>query len=214
MERNKKGVIMIESTYCITAVIVVLIGLMGFGFIIYQAAMFKIASDQVAEDVVHTYKLRNVGETKDITEDDVTSVGLFRYFGNSLESNSENHLKTMAADRIALTSFAQDDGEMTTEIEPFLDDIGRRHYKVTVTKPYKFLFGTLFDGSIFPSFKIDNKMTATVYVEGVDALNYFNCVSITNYAFRKAEESIGIFETISNCLGLANRVINFFTGGF
>ncbi len=197
---------MIEATYCVTATIIVLMGIMAFGFIIYQRVMFSIVADQVAEEVVMTYKLENVKTCNEVTLSDVEDIGKYRYFGSGLRNASLENAEEMADERLDKTSFAQEDGDMTVELEPFTDDLGRRHYKVTVTQPYKFLLGEMFDGTVFSSFNIGNEMKSTVYVQGVDTLNYFNGVATTNYIFRKLESSVEIFQSITKFLEMANNL--------
>ena len=206
---DEDGTIMIESTYCVIATIIVLIGIMGFGFILYQRVMFNVACNQVAEEVVQTYKLKNVVHNKDVSHDDVVNVGKYRYLLGEIQSSSETKLNTLVNERLAKTSFALDDGTATVSIKAKIDDIGRRHYIVTISKPYKFLFGNFFNGTVFKALHIDNTMSATVYVEGTDMLNYSNTISIIQYGFRKLEDNVTLLETISGFMELANELFKF-----
>ena len=203
------GTIMIESTYCVIATIIVLIGIMGFGFILYQRVMFNVACNQVAEEVVQTYKLKNVLYNKDVSQQDVVDVGKYRYWLGQIQSSSETKLNTLVNERLAKTSFALDDGSASVSIKAKIDDIGRRHYIVTISKPYKFLFGNFFNGKTFKALHIDNTMSATVYIEGTDMLSYSNTIAITQYGFRKAEDNVKLLSTISKFMEIANSLFKF-----
>ena len=52
-------------------------------------------------------------------------------------------------------------------------------------------------------------MSATVYVEGTDMLNYSNTISIIQYGFRKLEDNVTLLETISGFMELANELFKF-----
>lgn len=215
--KDERGTIMIESTFCLIATIIVLIGILGFGFIMYQRAMFSIVCNQIAEEVIHTYKLEDVQTADNVSKEDVIGVPRYRYlfaFFNNLEENTLENCKVLTEERLEATSFAIDDGDMTVEITPSTDDIGRYHYKIVISKPYKFLFNQMFDGSMFESLNINNTMQSTVYVQGVDVLAYFNTVGTTQYALRKVESEMKILQSISSLLELVNNIIGFDYGAF
>ena len=209
---DENGTIMIESTYCMLAAMIVFIFIVGLGFIYYQHVMFVIACNQVAEEVVQTYKLKNVTHNVEVTQADVTNenMGFYRYLWGTIQSSSQDHLEVLANERLSQTSFALDGGNATVEIVPHIDDIGRRHYAVTFTKPYKFLFSGLFSGKVFKALHIDNTMTTTVYVEGTDISHITNTVDFTLYGMRVLNkiEAIGI---ITSFCSLFNRIWKFFT---
>ncbi len=210
--RDENGTIMIESTYCMLAAMIVMIFIVGLGFIYYQHVMFVVACDQVAEEVVQTYKLKNVTHNVEVTQADVEhdSLGFYRYLWGTIQSSSQDHLEVLVNERLSQTSFALDGGNATVEIVPHIDDIGRRHYAVTITKPYKTLFSNFFNGSVFKALKIDNNMTTTVYVEGTDISHITNTVDFTLYGMRFLEkwEVTGI---ISSFCSLFNTIWKFFT---
>lgn len=209
--RDENGTIMIESTYCMLAAMIVMIFIVGLGFIYYQHVMFVVACDQVAEEVVQTYKLKNVTHNVEVTQADVEnkSMGFYRYLWGTLQSSSKDHLNTLANERLSQTSFALSGGDATVEIVPHLDDLGRRHYAVTITKPYKFLFSNFFNGSVFKALKIDNTMTTTVYVEGTDISHITNTVDFTLFGFRILE-NWEVTKLISGFCGLFNTIWKFF----
>jgi len=209
---DEDGTIMIESTYCMLATLIVLIFIMGLGFIYYQKVMFAIACDQVAEEVVQTYKLKEVTHNVEVTQEDIGNdkLGYYRYFWGTIQDASKDHLETLANERLAQTSFALDGGKATVDIEPSLDDIGRRHYKVTITKPYKYLFSNFFNGTIFSALHIDDTMSCTVYVEGTDISHVTNMVELTLYGMRVVSKA-DFIDLISSFCSLFNRIWRFFT---
>lgn len=203
---DDSGTMMIESTYCMIAAIFVLIFIMGLGFILYQSVMFNIACNQCAEEVVQTYKLMNVTHNYEVTKNDVVNVGKYRYFLGQIQKNSKDHLNTLVNERLAATSFALDDGTATVDIKPHIDDIGRRHYAITITKPYKFLFHNLFSGKMFSALNINSNLRATVYVEGADMLGVSNTVEFTEFIFRYLEEKVKILDVLNKFLTLGNDI--------
>ncbi len=203
---DENGTIMIESTYCMIAAIFVLVFIMGLGFILYQSVMFNIACNQCAEEVVQTYKLQNVTHNYEVTLNDVTSVGKYRYFLGKIQKASDTHLNTLVNERLAATSFALDDGTATVTIKPHIDDIGRRHYAIQITKPYKFLFHNLFSGKMFSALNINSNMKCTVYVEGADMLSLSNTIEFTEFIFRYLEEKVEILGLVTKFLTLGNDI--------
>lgn len=203
---DERGTMMIEATYCMVAVLFVLIFIMGFGFIYYQSVMFNIACNQCAEEVVQTYKLETVTHNYEVTQQAVEDVGKYRYFLGNIQKASKTHLNTLVNERLAATSFALDGGDATVDIKPHIDDIGRRHYAITITKPYKFLFHNFFSGGVIKALNINSNMQATVYVEGADMLSLSNTIEFTEFIFRFLENGIDAAQLITKFLTIGNNL--------
>ncbi len=204
---DESGTMMIEATYCMVAVLFVLIFIMGFGFIYYQTVMFNIACNQCAEEVIQTYKLETVTHNYEVTQKAVEDVGKYRYFLGNIQKASKTHLNTLVNERLAATSFALDGGDATVDIKPFIDDIGRRHYAVTITKPYKYLFHNFFSGGVIKALDINSNLETTVYVEGADMLSLSTTIDFTEFIFRYLEDNIEVAQLITKWLTIGNNII-------
>ncbi len=189
--KDERGFIMIEATYCIMVAIFVMVFLLGLGFYLYQNTVVTIVANEIAEEVSQTYKLRDVEDSSDLTAEDIEGIGKYRYlfFSSSFNEASETKLFTAADVRLSQTSLADSAQDLNVEVETVVDDIGRRHYVVTVSQTYSYLFGGLLE---FVGLEDAQLIERTVYVESSDVLSYINTVKLTNYIIDKAVESNAI----------------------
>ncbi len=199
--QNERGAIVLESTYCILFAAIMLVFLMSFGFFLYQNVMVTVVANEVAEEVSQTYKLRNVTDSSSVSEADVSSVGKYRYlfFADRFETKNETKAKNLANVRLSKTSLAEDEGALHVDVEPVVDDIGRRHYEVTVRQRYSFMLGKLLS---FVGQRDIQTLEKTVYVESSDVLHYINTVKTTQYGINKVKDN-------SSMLGLIDSTISF-----
>lgn len=197
---DERGSIMLESTYCILAAVFLLMFLLSFGFFLYQKTVVTIVANQVAEEVSQTYKLRNVTDRSSVSSADAASVGKYRYllFDGRFQARSQARAKTMADSRLSQTNLAKEENGLTVKVKPVVDDIGRRHYEVTVGRSYSFLLGDLLN--ILGIHDVE-KIEKTVYVESSDVLNYVNTVKATKFGLSQPGE-------LSNILGAMDTVIS------
>lgn len=200
MENKKEhGSIILESTYCILISIIIVMFFMSFGFFLYQKTMVTIVANEVAEEVSLTYKLRSVSDSSLVTVDDVSGVGKYRYmfFANRFNDHNETKAENIANVRLTKASLAEEEGSLFVDVEMIVDDIGRRHYEVTVRQEYSFLFGDLLS---FVGLNDAQVLEETVYVESHDVLNYVNTVKATKYGIDKAAD-------LDGGLGLENSMV-------
>lgn len=199
--KDECGTVMLESTYCILISIIVLMFMLSFGFFLYQNAVVTIITNEVAEEVSQTYKLRNVADSSTVTSSDISGIGKYRYlfFADSFNSKNEAKIKNLANVRLSKTSLAQEEGNISVNVETIVDDIGRRHYEVTVTQKYSFLLGDLL--SFIGQSDVET-LSSTVYVESSDVLSYTNTVKTTNYGLNEMKDH-------SELLGLIDSAISF-----
>ncbi len=203
--KNERGAVMLESTYCILLAILVLIFLISFGFFLYQKTTVTIVANEIAEEVAHTYKLRNVKDSSLVSKADVSGVGKYRYlfFAGSYDSKNETKAKNLGTVRLTKSAVAKDEGKLSVEIETVVDDIGRRHYEVTVKQKYAFLLGNFL--SVIGQKDVQT-IEKTVYVESVDVLSYVNTVKVTKYGLKKLKETTAIFGFIDSTISLLNSI--------
>lgn len=208
--KDERGAVILESTYCILISILVLMFMMSFGFFLYQKTIVTIVANEIAEEVTQTYKLRNVADSSSISLSDISGVGKYRYlfFKHSFHSKNKEKVNTLANVRLTKTSLAQQEDELdglSMNIETVVDDIGRRHYKVTVKQKYSFMLGKLL--------KVINQqdvqiLEETVFVESVDVLNYVNTVKVTKYGINKVKDSSAVLGLIDSTISLLHSIFD------
>ena len=203
--KNERGAVMLESTYCILISVFVLMFLLSFGFLLYQKTLVTIVANDVAEEVSQTYKLRNVADSSSVSLSDISGVGKYRYlfFADSFESKNEAKALTIANARLTKTSLAEAEGILNVDVETVVDDIGRRHYEVTVTQRYSFLLGDFL--SLIGQTDTQT-ISETVYVESSDVLSYINTVKVTQYGLEKLKDSSSMLGLIDSAISLLHSI--------
>jgi len=203
--KNERGAVMLESTYCILISVFVLMFLLSFGFLLYQKTLVTIVANDVAEEVSQTYKLRNVADSSSVSLSDISGVGKYRYlfFADSFESKNEAKALTIANARLTKTSLAEAEGSLNVDVETVVDDIGRRHYEVTVTQRYSFLLGDFL--SLIGQTDTQT-ISETVYVESSDVLSYINTVKVTQYGLEKLKDSSSMLGLIDSAISLLHSI--------
>lgn len=203
--KNERGAVMLESTYCILISVFVLMFLLSFGFLLYQKTLVTIVANDVAEEVSQTYKLRNVADSSSVSLSDISGVGKYRYlfFADSFESRNEAKALTIANARLTKTSLAEAEGSLNVNVETVVDDIGRRHYEVTVTQRYSFLLGDFL--SLIGQMDTQT-ISETVYVESSDVLSYINTVKVTKYGLEALKDNSSVLGLIDSAISLLHSI--------
>ncbi len=210
MEKNReRGEVMIEATYCMTIAIFVIFFLLSLSFLIYQKSMVVVVANQVAEELSQTYKLRDVTDNSNVTSNDIKGIGKYRYwlFKGNYQSRNEEKAKKFTELRLSQTSFGKKEGALTVDIETVVDDIGRRHYVVTVKQQYAILLQ-----GFLQVIGIDKSLefTAVSYVESVDVSNYINTVKFTKYGINKVAQKIAPLTVIDKVIKLLHSIFSIF----
>lgn len=205
--KDERGAVMLESTYCVLISILVLMFMMSFGFFLYQKTTVTIVTNEIAEEVTQTYKLRNVADSSSISSSDISGVGKYRYlfFADSFNSKNEAKATTLANVRLTKTSLAKQEENLSVDVETVVDDIGRRHYEVTVKQKYSFMLGDLL--SVIGQRDVQT-LEETVYVESVDVLNYVNTVKVTQYGINKVKDSSSVLGLIDSAISLLHSIFD------
>lgn len=205
--KDERGTVMLESTYCILVSIIVLMFMLSFGFFLYQNAVVTVVTNEVAEEVSQTYKLRNVADSSSITSSDISGIGKYRYlfFADDFNSKNEAKLNNLANVRLSKTSLAKEEGNITVDVETVVDDIGRRHYEVTVTQKYSFLLGDLL--SVIGQSDVET-LSRTVYVESSDVLNYVNTVKTTKYGLNELKDHSDLLGLVDSAISLLHSIFD------
>lgn len=205
--QNERGAIVLESTYCILFAAIMLVFLMSFGFFLYQNVMVTVVANEVAEEVSQTYKLRNVTDSSSVSEADVSSVGKYRYlfFADRFETKNETKAKNLANVRLSKTSLAEDEGAVHVDVKAVVDDIGRRHYEITVQQKYSFMLGKLLS---FVGQRDIQTLEKTVYVESSDVLHYVNTVKMTQYGLNKLKDNSSVLGLFDSAISLLHSIFD------
>lgn len=208
--KNERGTVMIEGVFGLVVSIIVMVLLLSFGFYLYQRTMVAIVANEIAEEVVMTYKFHDIDDCADISLSDVQNVGRYRYFLFAEQYDSANEAKgtALANVRLSKTSLEQSNSAPKVEIEKVGDDLGRMHYEVTLTQNYDFIMGDILSLVGIADAKT---LSTTVYVEAVDVSNYVNTVKMTNYGLEKFAGAVPFLKTVNSVIKLMKSVYNIFT---
>lgn len=207
--KNECGTVMLEGVFGVFVSIIVMAFLLSFGFYLYQQTMVDIVANEVAEEVVMTYKFKDVDDCSEITLDKVKNLGRYRYFlfAGQYDSANEQKATTLANVRLSKTSLAKADSAPKVEIEKVGDDLGRMHYEVTLTQNYEFMMGDILS---LVGLSDAETISTTVYVEAVDVSNYINTVKMTNYGLKKFSGAVPLLNTVNSVIKLMKSVYDFF----
>lgn len=207
--KNERGTVMLEGVFGVMVSIIVMAFLLSFGFYLYQQTMVDIVANEIAEEVVMTYKFRDVDDCSEITLDKVKNLGRYRYFLFAGQYDSANEQKgtTLANVRLSKTSLSKANSTPKVEIEKVGDDLGRMHYEVTLTQNYEFMMGDILS---LVGLRDAETISTTVYVEAVDVSNYINTVKMTNYGLKKFSGAVPLLNTVNSVIKLMKSVYDFF----
>lgn len=207
--KDECGTVMLEGVFGVFVSIIVMAFLLSFGFYLYQQTMVDIVANEVAEEIVMTYKFRDVNDCSEITLDKVQNLGRYRYFlfAGQYDRANEQKATTLADVRLSKTSLAKIDSTPNVQIEKVGDDLGRMHYEVTLSQNYEFMMGEILS---FVGLKDAETISTTVYVESVDVSNYINTVKMTNYGLKRFSGAVPLMNTVNSVIKLMKSVFDIF----
>lgn len=199
--RREDGMIMVEGMLALLATIMVLICLLGFGFLFYQQwAVCNIAND-TATRIAQTYATPDADPIMGfVNEKMITSIPRFRY-GKSvnLEGRNTTRAQKYARWSLNLSSLASASSAPEIQVEVKHDAMARRHVEVQIEATYQIPFGGALE-----MFGIPGTVTYRGLGEAVciDILDYVNTIdtyqALTNKTFG------------SGILGMVNSVAGMF----
>lgn len=214
MKRNKiqseRGAIIIEGVFGVVVSIIIMAFLLSFGFYLYQQTMVRIVANEIAEEVVVTYKFKDVNKSSDIKLDNLKNLGRYRYWlwASKYDTANEKKGSTLANLRLSQTTLADAQSTPTVKINKIGDDVGRLHYEVTLTQSYEFMMGDLLS---WIGLKDTEKISATVYVEAVDVSHYVNTIKLANYGLGKLSGADPLVSMVNSVVKLMKSVYKVFT---
>ena len=206
-KNRESGTMMIEATYCFFMCTVCMMFFLAFGFYLYQKVNVRIVANEIAEDIATSYKYTEETDNSNLTEDDLEGVSFFRYSnvaligdGEKVRSAKETLADGIIGTRLAGSALAHRIGDADVSLETVKDDVGRYHYKVTVTQQYGFLFQNILK---WTGQDPSEKFSATAYSAGVDATTYIYGLKTRQFIANEiaAKSSIaGTFDSITKMI--------------
>lgn len=203
--KDENGAIIIEGVFGVLVSVITMSLLLSFGFYLYQRTVFQIVANEIAEEIVMTYKFLDVDDCRNITLSDIQNIGHYRYllFSGKYDSKNEAKGNNLANERLSKTSLALSN-EPKIQIEKVNDDIGRMHYEITLTQDYEFMMGDLLSMIGMSDF---TTLSTTVYVESVDVSNYINSVKMVKYMLDKLAKDVPLAKLGDAAIKLVNAAM-------
>lgn len=182
-ERNQRGEIMLEASFILVSVIILLMIMMSLAFLFYQKAMMTSVANEIAADVAKNYKFTDNFDMgrNEISINDVKNTRMFRMsFGmKKLERAHQDRSQKYAVWRIGLATLGLNSGEVQTTCDIKMSGIGRAYVEVKVSQKTEF-----FLSGILEMYNIADKETlfeSTAYAECMDPMAYSSTVNFLNY---------------------------------
>lgn len=192
---EERGEVMLESSFILVSVIILLLALLSISFMFYQQSMMNSVANEIAADIAKNYKFADLDMgSNTLTLNDVNETGMFRMsFGmNGLENSHESRAEDYANWRISFTSLGLNPQNINVDCEITRSGIGRAYVKVTVSQKTDFFLSGILDMTGVAS--KESLFSSTAYAECVDLMGYTSMVNFTEYASNK----LSIFESIGN----------------
>lgn len=209
---NQRGEVMLESSFILVSVIILLMALLSISFMFYQEAMMTSVANEIAADVAKNYKFTEVevGEniSLDIYDDEDKRVKMFRMnFGKgSLERAHEDRAEDYAEWRIGAATLGLDSEDIEVDCEVTSSGIGRAYVKVTVSQKSTFFLSEIL--GMVGIMDEDSMFSSTVYAECVDMMGYTSMVNFTEYGSRKLHVFKGIGDFYNSVKGFIQELLD------
>lgn len=207
IDREDNGSLMLDGMIVMLMTIMILVFLLGFGFLLYQQwAVSNIANDtavRIAQSYVYPDTDPVIGY---VNVDLIEGVPLFRYAGNKLMKKNESKGQKYAAWSLEKSSFAYPVAPPNIRVDTKYDGLARRHVEVVIQAEYEIPFGGALE-----YFGLSRTVTYTGTGEAVcvDILDYVNTVdsvkSLMNQTY--GSKAVGAGKAV---LGMIKKVLKVF----
>ena len=196
---SEKGVLILEATFGFFITMLVMLFLLSIGLLLYQRVLVSVVANQAATDIAQTYKLWNVSDNSTLSKEDVINVKPFRgLVPKKYDDKNTQKAYTYVNSRLKQTSLANPNGMLDVTVRTVHDDIGRNHYKITVSQKYIFLFGDIL--SLFGIRNYD-EITAVSRAEAKDMTGYTSNIKLYKYFWKKTEKSMFV-KSVNSIMGI------------
>lgn len=184
--KKEAGEIMLESTIVMVIVMLMLVWILGVGFIYYQKYTVRIATNEVACKIANTYSSPASDPiTAYISRGEVQSRAL--YFSSETTETNKLRADSYAQYIMDKANFNGAVKDVQVNLEHFEDGMGRSHIKVTTECTFKTPFGEgleLFGMSGETTYRVTSYADSTSipeYVSAVATANAFTNGSIISF---------------------------------
>ena len=172
---RQSGEIMLEASFILVIVIILMLAILSIGFLIYEKVMLVSAANDLAATIAENYKFvgMELGE-REIGVDDVAAEKMYRlwFAVPSMESRYKIHADEYAENTVSKLSLGVGGGEPTIdECDIQVDGFGRAHVIVKISAERE-----IFLGGVLESLGIADRETL------FSAQATADCVDITGYA--------------------------------
>ena len=215
MDKRKSlesGEIMLESLIVMLITIMVMIAMLGLGFVYYQKAMLTNLANEVAADVASNYKYCDQTIENQIDaelQDKLKNIRMYRtsFGAGSMQSRSKAKARLFAENQVNTRTLGINTSSVTLDdYDITFDNIGRMHVEITLEMQSE----VLFSGALKAMNLMDKTATykATGRAECIDITAYAGHVFFIQYIETKLEGSETlehirtICESIKSLMGL------------
>lgn len=212
--KDESGNAVIESTFVVTTVMMVICVLLFFGFIFYQQTAIQAIANDTAVKIAATYSYEckdmdmgfiSVGNKKDIKG--ISSPNLYYSLirGNK-ESDAVKKAKWYAGAKMNQFRLLKNDQstKVDVKIRDCKESIFRRECVVTVEESYAPPILKL----LLPNNKIKFSSSGSAVI--TDYLDYYSTVTFINNLHETINSKTGLSETAGQAISLADRVVDIF----
>lgn len=179
---------MIEGMIIVTLTMLILIWLLGLGFLYYQRYVTTIVTNDVAVKIASTYN----NPSSDIimgyvTTEDLSNRDLYRGFtgkSNSLRATNEERASAYVKYILDKANFANTVEDVQVKLELVSDSTARKHVKVTTTCTFNTPFGTaleLFGMSAQSTYQVTSCADCTDVADYISTVNYAHTWTSASY---------------------------------
>lgn len=207
---DQSGEIMLEASFIMVSVLILLLSLLSINFMFYQEALMNSVASEIASDISKTYKFKELDISKDSLDlsTDLAKTNRFRLnLGKSGAVSKQSARADKYADnRIRLATLGLNPGDVTATCEVENTGIGRAYIKVTVEQETDFfLSGVLKYAGIAEE---RNMFKATAHAECVDLSAYTSSVNFTYYVSQKLTPLSAIANLYDSVKTLIQKITN------
>lgn len=208
--KTESGEVMLESSFILVAVIILLMALLSISFLFYQKAMMTSIAAEVASDVAKNYKFATmaIGENS-LSVDDVIDQNIFRTsFGKSkMQKSVKAKIEGYLGGRIALTSLGLNSGAPeVVECSVKASGIGRIYVTVKIQQKSEFFLSGILN--MLNIWGEDGTFTASAVAECLDMTGYTSTVNFVTYAADELSMFGGFGDLYVNLKKLAENLLS------
>lgn len=196
--QNTEGAIMLESMIVYPVTLFLLFFILAIFSVLFQRWNLQTIANDAAARMAQTYRLDDADEiTGYVSEDELVSVGAYRYAGNLITKKMETSIDKRVSDyagwRLTKTTFTKNISPPVIKAVVHPDALGRRHIEVTATGEYAVPFGEALSYFGFDSTIV---YEAKAYADCVDIIDYINLVDYVDTQTNISGKFVGLIDSV------------------